>query len=165
MSANSFPRAAAIEASLELLAERCADPTPRVYERLFAEHPNMRPHFWRDTNGAVKGEMLSRVFEAILDFVGERHYAHMMIQTEMVTHEGYDIPREIFGTFFRTVAETAREILAAEWTPEFETAWDELLTELDRYIAQTPRSDVVSPFHQARVAAFEAGSTPATPLL
>jgi hemoglobin-like flavoprotein len=160
VSANAFPRAAAIEASLELLAERCADPTPLVYERLFAEYPNMRPHFWRDTNGAVKGEMLSRVFEAILDFIGERHYAHMMIQTEMVTHEGYDIPREIFGTFFRTVAKTAREILAAEWTPEFETAWSELLIELDHYIQGTPRSDVASPFHRARVAAFEAGAVP-----
>ena len=27
----------------------------------------MQPHFWRDSNGAVKGEMLSRVFEAILE--------------------------------------------------------------------------------------------------
>jgi hypothetical protein len=108
----------------------------------------------------VKGEMLSRVFTAILDFVGERRYAHMMIQTEMVTHEGYDIPREIFGTFFRIVGESAREILAKEWTSEFEAAWAELLVELDRFIAATPRSDVTSAFNQARVAAFEAGLAP-----
>jgi hemoglobin-like flavoprotein len=162
MAANAFPPkafsgAAAIEASLDLLAERCADPTPAVYERLFSQYPNMAPHFWRDTNGAVKGEMLSRVFEAILDFIGPRRYAHMMIQTEMVTHEGYDIPREIFGTFFRIVAETAREILGPDWTAEFETAWADLLLDLDAYIAGVPRSDVVSSFHQARVAAFEAG--------
>ena len=160
MSANSFARAAAIEASLELLADRCADPTPLVYDRLFAEFPNMRPHFWRDSDGAVKGEMLSRVFTAILDFIGERRYAHMMIQTEMVTHEGYDIPREIFGTFFRIVAESAREILGDEWTSDFDAAWGELLVELDGYVAQTPRSDVASAFHQARVAAFEAGPVP-----
>ena len=160
MSANAFPRAEAIEASLERLAERCADPTPLVYERLFARYPNMRAHFWRDSDGAVKGEMLSRVFAAILDFIGERRYAHMMIQTEMVTHEGYDIPREIFGTFFRIVGETARDILGPEWTGEFAAAWAELLTDLDHFIDGTPRSDVVSSFHQARVAAFEAAGSP-----
>jgi hypothetical protein len=42
MAVTSFPRAGAIEASLELLAERCADPTPLVYDRLFAQYPNMR---------------------------------------------------------------------------------------------------------------------------
>ena len=47
------------------------------------------------------GEMLAKVFEAILDFIGERRYAARLIQCEVVTHEGYDVPREIFGTFFR----------------------------------------------------------------
>ena len=56
--------ASLIEASLELAAERCEDLTPLVYERLFREHPEMEALFWRDTNHAVKGEMLARVFEA-----------------------------------------------------------------------------------------------------
>ena len=58
--------------SLEIAAERGGDLTPRVYERLFAREPAMRALFWRDGNGAIKGEMLARVFEAILDFIGAR---------------------------------------------------------------------------------------------
>lgn len=138
----AFRDAAVIEASLERLAELCDDPTPLVYRRMFAEHPEMEPLFWRDGNGAIKGEMLSRVFEAILDFVGERRYADHMISTEMVTHEGYDVPRDIFATFFATVAATAAEVLGPDWTPQVATAWRRMLDEIDVYVQRTPRSDV-----------------------
>ncbi|WP_374573292.1 globin domain-containing protein [Phenylobacterium sp.] len=134
----AFARAAEIEASLERLAER-GDPVEAIYERLFQRHPQMKPYFWRDTNGAVKGEMLSRTFEAIFDFVGERRYADHMIRTEMITHEGYDVPREVFATFFEIVRDTARDLLAADWTDAFEAAWTELLAEIDRYVQSTAR--------------------------
>lgn len=145
MTEPAFRHAATIEASLELVAERCPDPTPLVYERLFAAEPELRAYFWRDTNGTIKGEMLSKVFDAILDFVGERRYAHYLITTEMVSHEGFDVPREIFATFFGIVAEAVREILGDDWTPEVAGAWGELLAEIDTYVVGTPRSDVRSP--------------------
>lgn len=154
--APAFPRAAAIEASLELLAERCEDPAPQVYQRLFELHPQMQPYFWRDTNGAIKGEMLSRTFSAILDFVGERRYADHMIGTEMVTHEGYDVPREVFATFFAVIRDAARDLLAGDWTAEFELAWAEMLAEIDHYVRKTPRTDVDNPYFKQLRTAFEA---------
>ena len=141
----AFARATDIEASLELLAERCEDPTPLVYARLFERLPEMRAYFWRDSNDAIKGEMLARTFAAILDFVGERRYAGHMIGTEMVTHEGYDVPREIFTTFFRVIGETAEAVLGADWSGDFAIAWREMLEEIDGYAAAVPRTDVVSP--------------------
>ncbi|MCC7268247.1 MAG: globin [Caulobacteraceae bacterium] len=143
--APAFPRAEQIEASLELLAERCEDPTPLVYARLFERLPEMRAYFWRDSNDAIKGEMLARTFAAILDFIGERRYAGHMIGTEMVTHEGYDVPREIFTTFFKVIAETTEVVLGSDWSSDFATAWREMLAEIDRYAAAVPRTDVVSP--------------------
>ena len=110
-------RAELIETTFELAAERCEDLTPLVYERLFRQSPEMKPHFWRDTNGAIKGEMLARVIEAIFDFIGERKYANHLIQCEVVTHAGYDVPPEVFATFFGTVAETLKALLGPEWTP------------------------------------------------
>jgi hemoglobin-like flavoprotein len=139
MSTPAFRHAAVIEQSLELLAERCEDPTPQVYARLFAANPAMADLFWRDTNGAIKGEMLSRVFSAILDFVGDRRYADLMIGTEMITHEGYDVPRTVFSTFFRVVAETMAEILGPEWTPPIATAWAEMLDEIDGFAQRVPQ--------------------------
>jgi hemoglobin-like flavoprotein len=137
--------AALIEASLELAAERCADPTPLVYARLFAAEPELEPYFWRDTSGTIRGEMLSKVFEAILDFVGPRTYAHQLITTEMVNHEGFDVPREVFATFFGIVAEAVAEIAGSDWTAEMAEAWAALLAEIDAYVQVTPRSDVVTP--------------------
>jgi hemoglobin-like flavoprotein len=130
----SLIEASLIEASLDLAAERCEDLALLVYERLFAEHPQMEALFWRDTNHAVKGEMLARVFEAILDFVGERKYATTMIQCEVVTHEGYDVPPDVFRIFFATVAATLKALLAKDWSAEIDQAWTKLLADLDYYV-------------------------------
>ena len=154
---DAFARAADIEASLELLAERDIDPTAAVYERMFEQHPHMKPYFWRDKDWAIRGEMLSRTFAAILDFVGERRYADMMISTEMVTHEGYDVPREVFSTFFAIVRDALRDLLGADWTPAFDSAWSEMLAEIESYARQTPRSDATNSFHAARVEQFQSG--------
>lgn len=136
---NSAPQyAMAIERSLELFAERCGDPTDRVYARLFELNPEMHALFCRDTNNAVKGEMLSRIFEAVLDFVGERRYADHMIGTEMITHEGYDVPRDVFSTFFGVVADVIQEALGADWTPEIAEAWGETLAEIDSFAKKVP---------------------------
>jgi hemoglobin-like flavoprotein len=138
MGTPAFRHAAVIEHSLELLAERCDDPTPLVYDRLFAINPAMRELFWRDSNGAIKGEMLSRVFAAILDFVGDRRYADLMIGTEMITHEGYDVPRDIFATFFAVVGDTAEAVLGPDWTPEIAGAWREMLGDIDSFAQRVP---------------------------
>lgn len=129
-----------IEATFELAAERCEDLTPLVYERLFRQSPEMQPHFWRDTNGAIKGEMLARVIEAIFDFIGERKYANHLIQCEVVTHAGYDVPPEVFATFFGTVAETLKELLGSDWSPEIDAAWRWLLADLDFYVKHPDQS-------------------------
>ena len=123
-----------IEASLEIAAERCEDLTPGVYRRLFAAHPEMESLFIRDSNNLVKGEMLARVIEAILDFAGERHYAATLIQCEVITHAGYDVPPDIFRLFFGTVAAELREVLGKDWTPPIDQAWRRLLEQLDFYV-------------------------------
>ncbi len=153
---NAFARAADIEASLEAVAER-GDPTEAVYARLFTVHPHMKPYFWRDTNDAIKGEMLSRTFAAILDFVGERRYADHMIGTEMITHEGYDVPREVFATFFTIIRDSLREMLGADWTPAFEIAWIEMLAEIELFAQGTTRSDVSNAYFAALLQKFQRG--------
>ena len=137
-------RAELIEESLELAAERCDDLTPLVYARLFRQHPEMEPNFWRDTNGAIRGEMLARVFEAILDFIGERRYAHHLIQCEVVTHAGYDVPPEVFAPFFGTVCETLREVVGEAWRADIDAAWRELLVDLDFYVQHPDQAETAA---------------------
>ncbi|MBU6372214.1 MAG: globin [Alphaproteobacteria bacterium] len=122
--------AAAIEASLAAFAARCPDPVPAVYARVFAAHPGFEAHFRRDTRGFIKGEMLARAFEVILDHVGDKHYANTMVAAEMVTHESYDVPRAVFASFFASIRDTVRDTLADDWTAETEVAWSALVNEL-----------------------------------
>ena len=130
-----------IEQSLELAGERAGDLTPLVYARLFAQEPDMEPMFWRDTGGKIKGEMLARVFEAILDFVGTRQYADKLIQCEVVNHAEYNVPPEVFRTFFGVVAATIREVLGAAWTAEVDAAWSALLVDLDYYVTHPNQAE------------------------
>lgn len=116
-----------IERSLEIAGGRGEDLTFRVYLRLFAAHPEMEALFIRDTNGSVRGEMLARVFELILDFIDRRAYATRMIQCEVITHEGYGVPPDVFGIFFSTVADALKESLGADWTADMDTAWRDLV--------------------------------------
>jgi hemoglobin-like flavoprotein len=133
-----------VEASLALVSERCGDLTPFVYACLFALHPEMKLLFARDTTDAVKGEMLARTFEVILDFIGENRFASHLIQCEVITHAGYDVPPDVFRIFFGVVASTIREQLGVEWTPEFERAWQKMLGELDYFVTHPDQHETAA---------------------
>jgi hemoglobin-like flavoprotein len=123
-----------IIASFERAAELCDDLTPLVYDRLFTDHPDMRDLFVRDTDGSVRGEMLARVIEAILDFIDQRIYADHLIQCEVVTHEGYGTPPEVFRLFFSYVAGAVADLIGRDWDGATDAAWRDLLADLDFYV-------------------------------
>lgn len=128
---GTLVNSAAIVASLEAVAERCGDPAPLVYARLFARWPDMEAQFIRDTNGAIKGEMLAVVVETVLAIAEGGAAAQHMITSELVNHEAWGVPPSVFGSFFPTVMETFRDLLGPDWTVEMEVAWGELLSQLD----------------------------------
>ena len=134
--------AEAIETSLEIAAERGGDLTPVVYARLFERQPAMKLLFWRDTTNAIRGEMLMRTFEAILDFVRDRQFADHLIKTEVVNHAGYDVPPDVVATFFGLVAEVVEEACGPDWTPTMAGAWRRTLADLDSYVVHPDRMAV-----------------------
>ena len=117
----SVEAADAITQSLELVAERGGDPTAQVYARLFAEFPETEARFFRDVTGAIRAEMLTMVFDCLMDPGGP--YQLNMVRAERVNHDGFGTPNEVFNRFFWIVMETCRELAGAAWTPAFEQAW------------------------------------------
>jgi len=126
-----------IERSFELAAERCEDMTPLVYDRLFREHQEARTMFRTEGSELVKGSMLALTIEAILDFAGERTGHFRLIECEISSHDAYGTPRELFIAFFGVIAQTLREILGADWSPEIDAAWRKLLDEVKTLVAQS----------------------------
>ena len=83
--------------------------------------------------------MLALAIDAILDFAGERSGHFRLIECEVISHDAYGTPRKLFGEFFGVIADTLRELLGSDWSPEMDEAWRQLLVEIDRLIAQTDR--------------------------
>lgn len=125
-----------IDASLEHVAERCEDPTPLVYQRLFEQHPEFRELFILDRQDEAKGHMLSEVITCISDFVGPRHISEGLITTEMINHDHLGIPNDVFQTFFTIVRDTFKDILGNEWSEDYESNWNELLTALSQMVKE-----------------------------
>lgn len=124
-----------IEQSFELAASRCIDLTPLVYQRLFEQHPETRAMFRTVGSEIVMGSMLALTIEAILDFAGDRRGQFRLITCEVVSHDGYGTPRELFIAFFAVIRDTLRDLLRDEWSPGMAQAWDRLLIEIDAFAA------------------------------
>ncbi|TPQ28542.1 globin [Bradyrhizobium guangdongense] len=126
MNASTNP----IERSFKLAAERCEDLTPLVYRRLFRERPEAETMFRRDGGDLVRGSMLAMTIEAIIDFAGARGGYFRMITCEVSSHDAYGTPRDLFIDFFRIIRDTLREVLADEWSPTINDAWQNLLIDI-----------------------------------
>ena len=124
-----------IEHSFELAAGRCEDLTPLVYRRLFDAHPETEAMFRTQGSDLVKGSMLALTIDAILDFAGDRTGHFRMIECEVISHDAYGTPRQLFGAFFGIIADTLREILGTDWSPEIEMTWQKLLQEIEGTVA------------------------------
>jgi hemoglobin-like flavoprotein len=125
-----------VHRSLELVAARCQDLTPRVYHRLFQQHPEAETMFRSQGSELVMGSMLALTIEAMLDFAGDRTGRFRMIGCEVSSHDAHGTPRQLFGQFFAVIAATVREILGADWSPEIDEAWRRLLAEIDSVVTQ-----------------------------
>ena len=112
-----------IEHSLDLVVERVGDPGPIIYQRLFAQMPELEALFVRDTDGSVRAEMLQRAFETLLDLANNGHYARGLIATEFVNHQNLGVPAEQFEMFFTVIVDSIRFVLAERWSDEIDEAW------------------------------------------
>jgi hemoglobin-like flavoprotein len=119
-----------IERSFELAAERCEDLTPLVYRRLHGERPETLTMFRSEGGELVKGSMLALAIEAILDFAGPRSGKFRMIECEVVSHDDYGTPRELFVSFFGVIRDTLRDLLGREWSCDIDEAWEDLLADI-----------------------------------
>ena len=119
-----------IHQSFELAAAACADLTPIVYRRLFAEHPEAEAMFRTEGSDLVKGSMLALTIEAILDFTGDRSGHFRMIECEISSHDAYGTSRELFVDFFCVIRDTLRDVLEREWSRDIDEAWQRFLADI-----------------------------------
>lgn len=115
--------AAVITETLQRVADRVGDPTPLVFQRLFAESPEVEALFIRDPAGLVRGQMFQVTIESLLDFLGDQAYGASLVQIERVNHQGLGVDPQVFDKFYSTVMTTFKDILGVDWTPAMEAVW------------------------------------------
>ena len=117
----------ALATSLDLVVDRCGDPTTLVYDRLFAQQPLMRDLFVNDHSGQARGHMLQMVLDTLTNMADGAAWPVNMIRAERVNHDQIGVPFDVFATFFAVVHETFRETAGEAWTGEMEDAWSSVL--------------------------------------
>ena len=130
---------AVIVDSLEQLAEVCPDPTPHVYARLFAEHPELEALFILGPQ--AKGHMLDEVINVFLDLAGAQTYAPSLMLAEQTNHDQLGVPPSVFITFFDTTVRTFADLLGPDWTPARAAAWAGMLGAIDARFAERQMAD------------------------
>jgi hypothetical protein len=128
-------RRALIEASLAAAGECIGDPAGLVYARLFATQPSVAALFCNDKSGSVRGEMLARAFDTLLDFIGDQGFAPYFLRAERDNHAGYGVEPGVFMTFFEVIFEVLAGEMAAGWSVEMRDAWGEVLAEMRAVMA------------------------------
>ena len=116
-----------LDTLLEQVVQRIGDPAPRVYERLFAESPQLLPLFVADRTGSVRGEMFLRALDTLVDLAAGAPYAPGMIASERVTHSHNGIDAAQFDRYFQLMGEVFRDALGTGWTPVMDDAWQVLM--------------------------------------
>jgi hypothetical protein len=92
-----------ITGTLNKSAERVDDPVPLVFERQFAEIPEVEKLFARDSGGLVRSQMFQVTMESPLDFVTDKSHGANLIQIERVNHQGPGVEPDRCDRFHRTV--------------------------------------------------------------
>jgi len=127
-----------LEASYAAVTERVGDPTSYVYADFFAEHPQTEALFARDNRGSIRGHMLSEVLSGLLDLAEGKAYARFLFRNERVTHQEFGIEAELYPVFFGSLKQSFQRLCAEGWTADMERAWEAVLAEVDRVLAEAP---------------------------
>ena len=134
-----MPGHPALTDSLDLLSERAGDVTGLVYARLFAAYPELEDLFLMDTDGGVRGSMLSQAFECLMDLAeGPGTMAETVIRSERVNHDTYDVPAGMFEVFFDIIRDVTKEVAGSDWSPLMEAAWTSVLADASRLSQPLP---------------------------
>jgi hypothetical protein len=130
MQANDDAATGQLTKSLELLSKKVGDPGMLVYAELFRRHPEHEERFFMDTDGSVRGEMLSQAFEVLMGTDENRASAKTIATANRFAHDGYDVSESEFNQFFCIIRDVTRDALESQWTAEFENRWADILNKV-----------------------------------
>lgn len=118
--------------SLELCAERCADITPMVYERLFAVDPATSRLFslHEGAQQVARGRMLALTFELMFE-VAAGDDVGVVVASMAADHMVYGVRDGAqYEAYLAAVRHSVADCLGADWTAGCAEVWDRTAAKL-----------------------------------
>ncbi|MEL6829708.1 MAG: globin [Pseudomonadota bacterium] len=122
-----MPHLDAFLSSLEIVAGRCEDIVPTVYDELFKRYPDMRALFVLDVDDGVKGHMLNETLSMAEGLLSDDGVATSFIAAERMNHCGYGIDDLTFDGYYPTLRDVIQNIAGDAWTDDMTMAWDHVI--------------------------------------
>ena len=119
---------AALEESLALAADDDIGLTVAFYDRLFADHPSVRPLFGNDIR--PQAQMLQQAIVAVLDHVDDPAWLGATLGELGRKHASWGVTEPMYGWVATALIATMAERAGSRWTPEMLAAWTEALEAL-----------------------------------
>jgi hypothetical protein len=127
----------AIHWTLDTVATRLGDPKDEIYARLFAQRPDFEELFIMDTDGGVRGSMLSTSLNCVLGVAAGSETPGLLLEAARMIHDGYGLSDGDIDLMFRIIRDVCRDTVGEDWTAELDQHWTTLLDTLSQ-IGATP---------------------------
>jgi hemoglobin-like flavoprotein len=108
----------------------------RFYERLFAEHPEVRALFRSHSPGAQR-KMFAQKLVAIVDHIEDPEWIAREAAVLGGSHAGYGVTPEMYPWVGDALIATVAEACGERWTAAAEEAWRDAYERLSRAILGT----------------------------
>ena len=115
--------------NLRLVLHRDADFSSRLYDRLFARHPQLRELFGPDS-GPVQREMVTETLISAVDDLEGLPWLEDNMQLLSQKHGEADVTHEMYDWWAECVIETLAELSAPDWNPRLEQLWRQQIERL-----------------------------------
>jgi hemoglobin-like flavoprotein len=95
----------------------------RFYEILFAAHPQAKPMFHRNSQGAQL-KMFAQKLTAIVDHIGDPEWLDRELKPLATNHVHYGVRADMYSWVGDALIQALREACADAWSTEAEASWN-----------------------------------------
>lgn len=120
---------ALLELSLHVVTERDSDVAARFYDRLFAQHPELRELFGPNS-APVRTDMLTETLTSAVDDLEDLPWIACNMQLLGLKHREANVTDEMYDWWAECVIETLAEISAEDWSPRLAQLWRQQIERL-----------------------------------
>ncbi len=131
------PDAKLLRDTLELALSAEHDFAARFYHTLFARHPELRPMFHRNSDGAQR-KMFAQKLAAIIDNIENPSWMQETLLAIARSHHDYGATPAMYTQVGAALLDTLRESCGDGWSEAAEAAWNQAYRSIADAILSVP---------------------------